>query len=157
MGMNRRPSPSDVTDDAWAFVAPSLRLTSQPAAQRQYGLREVFNREVFDAVRSMVRIGAPWRWLSTNGLPREAVYQQTRRWTAAGSFPGIVYDPRVLACVTAARRPQPSVSLVDRRTLRSPVESGCFSERRKRGLGADAPPRRGPAPTLPAGQPAQRR
>ncbi|HEY7023302.1 MAG TPA: IS5/IS1182 family transposase, partial [Ktedonobacterales bacterium] len=32
--MNRRPYPSDVSDEEWAFVAPYLSLLPQTAAQR---------------------------------------------------------------------------------------------------------------------------
>ncbi len=54
--MNRRPYPSDVSDEEWGFVAPYLSLLPQTAAQRRHELREVFN-----ALRWMVRSGAPWR------------------------------------------------------------------------------------------------
>jgi transposase len=79
--MNRRPSPSDVSDEEWEFVAPYLSLLPQTAAQRRHDLREVFN-----AVRYIVRTGAPWRWLPTNFPPWEAVYQQTRRSPRGGLF-----------------------------------------------------------------------
>jgi transposase len=117
--MNRRPYPSDVSDEEWDFVAPYLSLLPQTAAQRRHELREVFN-----AVRSIVRTGAPWRWLPTNFPPWEAVYQRTRRWIAASSFEAIVHDLRLLVRVAAGRRPQPSTAMVDSRTLRSTVESG---------------------------------
>ena len=116
---NRRPYPSDVSDEEWDFVAPYLSLLPQTAAQRRHDLREVFN-----AVRYIVRTGAPWRWLPTNFPPWEAVYQQTRRWIAAGCFEAIVHDLRLLVRAAAGRRPQPSVGIVDSRTLRSTVESG---------------------------------
>ena len=41
--MNRKPYPSDVSDDEWAFVAPYLTLMTEDAPQREYSLREVFN------------------------------------------------------------------------------------------------------------------
>ena len=41
--MNRKPYPSDVTDEEWAFVAPYLTLMREEAPQRDYALREVFN------------------------------------------------------------------------------------------------------------------
>lgn len=41
--MNRKPYPSDVSDDAWAFVAPYLALMTEEAPQREHPLREVFN------------------------------------------------------------------------------------------------------------------
>jgi transposase len=77
----RRAYPTDVSDDEWAFVAPYLALLPEEAGQRKHDLREVFN-----ALRWLVKSGAPWRMLPTNLPPWEAVYQQTQRWLAAGAF-----------------------------------------------------------------------
>lgn len=60
----RKAYPSDVSDDEWAFVAPYLTLMTEEAPQREYPLREVFN-----ALRYVVRGGIPWRMLP-NDLPR---------------------------------------------------------------------------------------
>jgi transposase len=117
--MNRRPYPSDVSDEEWAFVAPYLSLLPQTAAQRWHELREVFN-----ALRWMVRSGAPWRMLPVHFPPWEAVYQQTRRWMAAGCFEALVQDLRLLVRAAAGRKPQPRAAIIDSRTLRSTVESG---------------------------------
>ena len=68
--MNRKKAyPSDVTDEEWLFVAPYLTLMRPEAPQRQYGLREVFN-----ALRYLVRSGAPWRYLPEGFPPWEVVY-----------------------------------------------------------------------------------
>lgn len=40
---SRKPYPTDVSDDEWAFVAPYLTLLSEDALQQCYPLREVFN------------------------------------------------------------------------------------------------------------------
>jgi transposase len=77
----RKPYPTDVSDDEWAFVAPYLALIRQDAPQRTHELREVFN-----ALRWIVRSGAPWRMLPHDFPPWEAVYQQTQRWLATGCF-----------------------------------------------------------------------
>jgi transposase len=61
---SRKPYPTDVSDDEWAFVAPYLALLDEEALQRRYPLREVFN-----AVRWIVRAGAPWHLLPTNLPP----------------------------------------------------------------------------------------
>ncbi len=73
--MARKPYPTDVTDDEWAFVAPYLTLMREDAPQREHGLREVFN-----ALRWLVRAGAPWRMMPNDFPPWEAVSQQSRRW-----------------------------------------------------------------------------
>jgi hypothetical protein len=41
--MERKPYPSDVNDDKWAFAAPYLTLMTEDALQREYPLRQVFN------------------------------------------------------------------------------------------------------------------
>lgn len=117
--LSRKPYPTDVSDDEWAFVLPSLTLMTLDAPQRDYDLREVFN-----AVRWLARAGAGWRLLPTNFPPWHAVYQQWRRWQKAGSFEAIVHDLRVLLRQAGGRNPDPSAVIFDGRTLRSSPESG---------------------------------
>jgi transposase len=50
----RKPYPSDVSDEEWAFVAPYLTLMQSDAPQRSHDLREIF-----DALRWIVRTGTP--------------------------------------------------------------------------------------------------
>ena len=38
----RKPYPTDVSDEEWAFVAPYLALVREDAPQRHHDLREVF-------------------------------------------------------------------------------------------------------------------
>ncbi len=118
--MARKPYPSDVSDDEWAFVAPYLTLMSEEAPQREYPLREVFN-----GLRWIVRAGAPWRMLPNDLPPWEAVYQQTQRWLQAGVFETMVNDLRQLLRVAAGRKEQPSGAIFDSRTLQSSPESGA--------------------------------
>jgi len=115
----RKPYPSDVSDEEWAFVAPYLTLMTEDAPQRRHDLREVFN-----ALRWMVRAGAPWRKLP-NDFPRwEAVYQQTQRWIAAGCFETMVHDLRVLLRWSRGRADQPTAVILDSATRQSTPESG---------------------------------
>jgi transposase len=116
---NRKPYPSDVSDEEWAFVAPYLALVREDAPQRTHDIREVFN-----ALRWIVRAGASWRMLPHDFPPWEAVYQQTRRWIAAGAFEAMVHDLRALLRLASSRTPDPSAVILDSRTLRSSPESG---------------------------------
>jgi transposase len=115
----RKPYPSDVTDEEWAFVAPYLTLVREDAPQRRHDLREVF-----DALRWILRSGAPWRMLPHDFPPWEAVYQQTQRWIAAGLFEAMVHDLRALLRLAQGRAPDPTATVLDSRTLRSTPESG---------------------------------
>src|SRR5579885_57296 len=116
----RKPYPSDVSDEEWAFVAPYLALVRADAPQRRHDLREVFN-----AARWVVHTGAPWRWLPHDLPPWDIVYHQTRRWLDAGVFEALVSDLRLLLRLAAGRSGQPSAAILDSRTLQSTPESGA--------------------------------
>ena len=81
MSTPRKSYKSDVTDAEWEFLAPYLALMREDAPQREYPLRQVFN-----AVRYVVRTGCQWDFLPHDFPPWTAVYQQARRWVAAGVF-----------------------------------------------------------------------
>src|SRR5699024_5713530 len=69
--------------------------------------------------------GAPWRLLPTNFPPWEAVYQQTRRWIAAGCFDAMAHDLRALLRWGEGRADAPTAAVLDSRTLQSSPESGA--------------------------------
>jgi transposase len=129
---SRKPYPSDVSDEEWAFVAPYLALVREDAPQRTHDLREVFN-----GLRWIVRSGAPWRMLPHDFPPWEAVYQQTQRWLSAGAFEAMVHDLRALLRLAKGRDKEPTAAILDSRTLRSTPENGNRSgydgAKRKRG------------------------
>lgn len=115
----RKAYPTDVSDEEWAFVQPYLTLIRLDAPQREHSLREVFN-----ALRWMVRSGAPWRLLPTNFPPWPAVYQQTQRWIQAGCFENLVDDLRELIRQAAGKAAQPTAVILDGQTLQGTLESG---------------------------------
>ncbi len=116
----RKPYPSDVSDEEWAFVAPYLTLMTPAAPQRRHDLREVFN-----GLRYIVKTGVQWRWLPHDLPPWEVVYQQAQRWLAAGCFEAIVHDLRAILRLAEGRRAQPSAAIFDSQTLQSTPESGA--------------------------------
>jgi transposase len=120
MTQSRKPYPSDVSDEEWALVAPYLALLPEESGQRVHALREVFN-----GLRYMVKTGAPWRWMPNDLPPWEIVYQQSRRWLSAGCFEALAEDLRVILRLAAGRAAQPTVAIIDSRTLRSTPESGA--------------------------------
>ena len=111
--------PSDVSDEEWDFVAAYLCLMKEDAPQREHSLRAVFN-----ALRWMVRAGAPWRLMPTNLPPWQIVHQQTQRWLRAGVFEEITHDLRMLLRLVTGRHEQPTAAVLDARTLQGSIESG---------------------------------
>jgi transposase len=117
--VTRKPYPSDVSEEEWAFVAPYLALLREDAPQRNHDLREVFN-----GLRWGVRTGSPWRYMPHDLPPWEVVYQQTQRWLRAGVFEEMVHDLRVLLRLSEGRAPDSTATILDSRTLQSTPESG---------------------------------
>ena len=112
--------PTDCSEEEWAFVAPYLTLLPEDAGQRRHDLRAVF-----DALRWLLRAGAPWRLLPGDFPPWHAVYDQARRWIAAGVFEAMVHDLRAVLRLSQGRRPEPTAAVLDARTLQSTPESGA--------------------------------
>jgi len=117
--MSRKPYPSDVTDDEWAFVAPYLTLMKEDAPQREHDLRAVFN-----GLRWIVRTGAQWRMMPNDLPPWHTVYQQAQRWITAGVFEDMVHDLRALIRLAKGKKELPSAAIYDGRTVQSTPESG---------------------------------
>ena len=102
------------------LFSPYLALVREDAPQRNHELREVFN-----ALRWIVRTGSGWRYMPHDLPLWEAVYQQTRRWLSAGVFEAMVYDLRILLLrLSEGRASDPTAAILDSRTLRSTPESG---------------------------------
>jgi transposase len=115
----RKPYPSDVTDEEWCLVVPYLTLMREDAEQRQHSLRELFN-----ALRYVIRYGIAWRAMPNDFPPWFAVYQQSQRWLAAGCFETLAQDLRAVLRLAAGRSEEPTAAVIDSRTLRSTPESG---------------------------------
>ncbi len=120
MGKVRVGYPSDVTDEEWWFVLPYLLLCREDAGQREHDLRAVFN-----GVRYVARKGCQWRWIPNDLAPWHTVYQQFRRWLAAGVFEALVGDVQSIVREWAGRQGQPTAICIDSRTLQSTPESGA--------------------------------
>jgi hypothetical protein len=58
MNTTQKSYPSDVTEAECELLLPNLSLMSEDAPQREYPLRDLFN-----AVRYVVRTGCQWRFL----------------------------------------------------------------------------------------------
>src|ERR687886_1058765 len=112
--------PTDTSEEEWAFAASYLTLLPEDAGQRRHELRAVY-----DALRWIVRAGAPWRLLPGDFPPWHAVYDQARRWLAAGVFEAMAHDLRAVLRLAEGRAAAPSAAILDSRTLRSTPESGA--------------------------------
>jgi transposase len=119
MNTTRKSYPSDVSDAEWEFLLPYLTLMREDAPQRAYDMREVFN-----AIRYVVKTGCQWRMLPHDFPDWTVAYQQARRWIHADVFEQVANDLRVCLRMLNDRDEQPSAAILDGRTLQSTPESG---------------------------------
>jgi transposase len=119
MSTTRKSYSSNVTDAEWEFLTPYLTLMREDAPQREHSLRDVFN-----GMRYVVKTGCQWDFLPHDFPPSSAVYQQARRWIAAGVFENIMRDLRMILRMVDEREAQPTAAILDGRTLQSTPESG---------------------------------
>lgn len=129
---HRKPYSSDASDEKWSLVVPYLTLMTEPAPQRDQSLRELFN-----ALRYVIRYGIAWRAMPNDFPPWAAVYQQSQRWLTAECFKALAQDLRALLRLASGRAEEPTAAIIDSRTLRSTPQSGTRAgydgARRKRG------------------------
>jgi transposase len=130
--ITHKPYPSDVSDAEWEFVLPYLCLLPEDVGQREHNLRDVF-----DALRWLVRTGAQWRYIPKDFPPWAAAYQQARRRLAAGCFEAMVHDLRAVLRFAEGRNPEPTAAVFDSRPIQSTPESGpragCDGYKRRKG------------------------
>ena len=106
-------------DREWEYLLPYLTLMREDAPQREYRLRELFN-----ALRYLVKTGCQWRFSPHDFPPWTAVYQQARRWNDARAFEAAAHDLRQLIRLAMNRSSRPTAVIMDGRTLQSTPESG---------------------------------
>jgi transposase len=149
METTRKSYPSDVSDAEWAFLVPFLTLMREDVPQREYPMRDLFN-----AMRYVVRTGCQWRYLPHDFPPWAAVYQQARRWIDAGVFETITHELRVIVRMIEDHESHPSGVNFDGRTMQSSPESGARTgfdgHKRKKGSKIHVMPVPGSTPPWPA-------
>ena len=96
-----------------------VRKNLTRTGQRKHSLREVFN-----AVRYVVRCGCPWRMLPNDLPPWSWVYQQMQRWLKAGCFEEMVHDLRVLLRLADGRKTHPSAAIIRENFSRFLIDFG---------------------------------
>ena len=104
-----------------------LTLLRKDVPQRMYALRDVF-----DAVRWMVKAGCPWRMLPGDFPPWQALEQQARRWMQAGRFEAMTHGLRELLRLLDERNHRPRAAIFDGRTLQSSPENGGYKRKKGR-------------------------
>jgi putative transposase len=115
--MERKPYPSDVTDQQWALIEP---LFPRPPRRPRPGRpRAVDLREVVNALFYHAREGCSWRALPHDFPAWDCVYHYFRQWSADGTWQKILDVLRPLARVQAGRALTPSAAAIDSQSVKT--------------------------------------
>ena len=130
--------PSDVTDAEWALVAPMI-----PPPRPGGRPRDTDMREVFDAVRYVLRTGCQWRQLPKDFPPRSTVYNYFWEWTRYGVLDRIHHALLVGCREAEGREASPTAAIIDTQAVKAtekggptPIRSATTPPRRRRASSA---------------------
>ena len=117
--MERKPYPTDLTDEQWKLVAPLLADAKPGGRPRKTDLREVLN-----ALFYLVRSGCQWRMIPHEFPVWKTCYNYYRAWIDDGTWDEIAYLLRTDLRIQAGRRDQPRVAAIDSQSVKTTEQGG---------------------------------
>ena len=112
-------SPSDVTEEEWAVIAPLI-----PPARRGGRKRSVDIREVFNGVLYILSTGCQWRAVPKDLPPRSTLFHYLTRWEADGTLRRIQSELYGQCREQAGRRGNPTAAILDSQSVKSAEKGG---------------------------------
>lgn len=117
--MERKPYPTDLTDEQWKLVEPFLAEAKPGGRPRETDLREVLN-----ALFYLVRSGCQWRMIPHEFPPWKTCYNYYRAWIDSGTWDEIAFILRMDVRVQAGRKDTPRVAAVDSQSVKTTEQGG---------------------------------
>jgi putative transposase len=116
----RKPYPTDLSDDQWAFIGPLLPPAKSGGRPRTVNLREVVNTLFYQD-----RTGCQWAFLPHDLVPAGTAYYYFERWHADGTWQRILDALRGQLRTEAGREETPSAACIDSQTTKSTEIGGA--------------------------------
>src|SRR5215510_4957061 len=112
--MNRKPYPTDLTDEQWELLESILPPPELRGRKRTVELREVFN-----ALTYVSRTGCQWRMLPHDFPLWQTVYYYFRKWRDAEWFVSWNDALRVELRQAEGREAEPSAAIIDSQSVKT--------------------------------------
>src|SRR5262245_38867212 len=117
--MDRKPYPTDLTDDQWAVLEPHLQRPVGPGRPASLYLREIVNALLYQA-----RTGCQWRLLPHDFPDWTAVRYYFDVWTRDGTWEEANRRLVELARQKRGRRAQPTGAIIDSQSVKTTEAGG---------------------------------
>jgi putative transposase len=117
--MERKPYPTDLSDEQWKLIEPFLPPAEPGGRPRMTNVREVVN-----ALLYLVRSGCQWRMIP-HEFPRwKTCYNYYRAWIDNGTWDEIVASLRMEVRSQAGRNDLPKVAAIDSQSVKTTEQGG---------------------------------
>jgi len=117
--MERKPYPTNVTDEQWKLIEPFLPSAKPGGRPRSTNLREVVN-----ALLYLVRTGCQWRMIPHEFPPWKTCYNYYRAWIDNGTWDELVASLGMEVRVQAGRPDTPRVAAIDSQSVKTTEQGG---------------------------------
>jgi transposase len=115
---------SDLTDEAWAEIAPLI-----PPAKPGGNKRSVDLREVVKGVMYILSTGCQWRAIPKDLAARSTVYDYLDRWSWDGTLERMHYALYVKFREQVSREASPTAAIIDTQSVKSAEKVGASIHR----------------------------
>jgi putative transposase len=113
--MQRKPYPSDLTNEQWAVLEPLIPAAKPGGCPRQHDMRDLLNALFYHN-----REGCSWRAIPHDfGIPWKTVYNYFRAWIADGTWDRLVTTLRTRVRHAAGRNPDPKAGYIDSQSVKT--------------------------------------
>ena len=110
----RKPYPTDISDEAWEWIAPLLAQDAGPGRPRTVDIREIAN-----AIFYLDKTGCQWEMLPHDFPDYRHVNYYYLEWTRKGIWDQVLARVRELARVAAGKAPEPTAAVMDSQSVKT--------------------------------------
>ena len=110
----RKPYSTDLSDEAWEWIAPLLAQATGPGRPRTVDIREIVN-----AIFYLDKTGCQWEMLPHDLPDYRHVNYYYLEWTRKGVWDQVLESLRELARVAAGKKPEPSAAIMDSQSVKT--------------------------------------